>query len=105
MVVLASTAGVLTGIDFAAADVPTKISPAAEQALNVLKNDVFFDREPVCDQEDTRTDEHPAERVHADGGRADYRLTGAGDGCTRCLPLQFTRSGPDSAHPRLTPCR
>ena len=30
------------GIDFAATDVPGKISPAAEQALNVLQNDVFF---------------------------------------------------------------
>lgn len=36
--VFAAMAGVLT---FAAVDVPTKIQPAAEQALNVLGNDIF----------------------------------------------------------------
>jgi hypothetical protein len=33
---------VADGLSFAAADVPLKISPAAEQALNVAQNDVFF---------------------------------------------------------------
>jgi hypothetical protein len=33
---------VASGLSFAAADVPLKISPAAEQALNVAQNDVFF---------------------------------------------------------------
>jgi hypothetical protein len=33
---------VASGFNFAAADVPLKISPAAEQALNVAQNDVFF---------------------------------------------------------------
>jgi hypothetical protein len=42
MIVLATSAGVITGIDLAAADVPGKIAPAAEQALNVLQNDVFY---------------------------------------------------------------
>ncbi|MGZ4375792.1 MAG: hypothetical protein ACXVR9_13530 [Gaiellaceae bacterium] len=42
MAVLAAGAGVLAGINFAATDVPTKISPSAMQALNVLQNDVFF---------------------------------------------------------------
>jgi hypothetical protein len=42
MIILATSACVITGIDFAATDVPGKISPAAEQALNVLQNDVFF---------------------------------------------------------------
>jgi hypothetical protein len=42
MIVLATSAGVISGLDFAASDVPGKISPAAEQALNVLQNDVFF---------------------------------------------------------------
>jgi len=32
---------ILGGFLFAAADVPTKISPAAEQALNVLQDDLF----------------------------------------------------------------
>jgi hypothetical protein len=32
----------LVGMEFAATDVPGKISPSAEQALNVLQNDVFF---------------------------------------------------------------
>ena len=32
----------LVGTEFAATDVPGKISPAAEQALNVLQNDLFF---------------------------------------------------------------
>jgi hypothetical protein len=32
---------VAAGVLFSAADVPTKISPAAEQALNVLQDDVF----------------------------------------------------------------
>jgi len=32
---------VAAAVLFAAADVPTKISPSAEQALNVLQNDVF----------------------------------------------------------------
>ena len=42
MAVLAASGAVAAGITFAAADVPGKISPAAEQALNVLQNDVFF---------------------------------------------------------------
>jgi hypothetical protein len=42
MAVLAASAGVLAGINFAATDVTTKISPDALQALNVLQNDVFF---------------------------------------------------------------
>ena len=41
MIILATSACVIGGIDFAATDVPGKISPAAEQALNVLQNDVF----------------------------------------------------------------
>ena len=32
----------LIGMEFAATDVPGKISPAAEQALNVLQDNVFF---------------------------------------------------------------
>jgi hypothetical protein len=42
MTVLAVGGATLVGFDFAAADVPGKISPAAMQALNVLQNDVFF---------------------------------------------------------------
>jgi hypothetical protein len=42
MAVLAAAAGVLAGINFAATDATTKISPDAMQALNVLQNDVFF---------------------------------------------------------------
>jgi hypothetical protein len=42
MAVLAASAAVLAGINFAATDVTTKISPDALQALNVLQNDVFF---------------------------------------------------------------
>ena len=42
VVVFAVGAGTLAGLNFAAADVPGKISPTAEQAVNVLQNDVFF---------------------------------------------------------------
>jgi hypothetical protein len=42
MTVLAVGGATLVGIDFAATDVPGTISPTAEQALNVLQNDVFF---------------------------------------------------------------
>jgi hypothetical protein len=42
MTVLAVGGATLAGINFAATDVPGKISPSAEQALNVLQNDVFF---------------------------------------------------------------
>ncbi|HZT95112.1 MAG TPA: hypothetical protein VE985_11620 [Gaiellaceae bacterium] len=42
MTVLAVGGATIAGINFAAADVPGKISPTAEQALNVLQNDVFF---------------------------------------------------------------
>lgn len=42
MAVLAASAAVLAGVNFGATDVPTKISPDALQALNVLQNDVFF---------------------------------------------------------------
>src|SRR5579862_413633 len=42
MVIFAVGAMTLAGMNFAAADVPGKISPSAEQALNVLQNDVFF---------------------------------------------------------------
>jgi len=42
MTVLAVGAATIAGLSFAATDVPGKISPAAEQALNVLQNDVFF---------------------------------------------------------------
>ena len=41
-IVLAVGVFVSAGLNFAAADVPLKISPASEQALNVLQNDVFF---------------------------------------------------------------
>jgi len=42
MTVLAVGGATLAGINFAATDVPGKISPTAEQALNVLQNDVFL---------------------------------------------------------------
>ena len=42
MVIFAVGAFVLLGMEFAATDVPGKIDPSAEQALNVLQNDVFF---------------------------------------------------------------
>jgi hypothetical protein len=42
MVIFTIGALTLVGMEFAATDVPGKISPAAEQALNVLQNDVFF---------------------------------------------------------------
>jgi hypothetical protein len=42
MTVLAAGGATFLGFDFAASDVPGKISPAALQALNVLQNDVFF---------------------------------------------------------------
>jgi hypothetical protein len=42
MVIFVVGALTLVGTEFAATDVPAKISPAAEQALNVLQNDVFF---------------------------------------------------------------
>ena len=42
IVIFAVGACTLVGMTFAAADVPGKISPAAEQALNVLQNDTFF---------------------------------------------------------------
>jgi hypothetical protein len=35
-------AATLASLNFAAADVPSKISPTAEQAVNVLSNDTFF---------------------------------------------------------------
>jgi hypothetical protein len=41
MVVLGVSAAVVAGMSFAAADVPGKISPVAEQAVSVLSNDVF----------------------------------------------------------------
>jgi len=41
MVVLGVSAAVEAGMSFAAADVPGKISPVAEQAVSVLSNDVF----------------------------------------------------------------
>jgi hypothetical protein len=41
MIVLVVSTATLLGMNFAATDVPSKISPAAEQALNVLQNDVF----------------------------------------------------------------
>jgi hypothetical protein len=41
MIVLVVGTATLLGMNFAATDVPGKISPAAEQALNVLQNDVF----------------------------------------------------------------
>jgi Domain of unknown function (DUF4386) len=42
MIILAVGALTLVGMEFAATDVPGKISPSAEQALNVLQDDVFF---------------------------------------------------------------
>lgn len=42
MIVFAVGTATLAALDFAAADVPSKITPAAEQTLNVLSNDVFF---------------------------------------------------------------
>lgn len=42
MVIFVVGAMTLAGMNFAATDVPGKISPSAEQALNVLQNDVFF---------------------------------------------------------------
>jgi len=42
MVIFVVGALTLVGLEFAATDVPGKITPSAEQALNVLQNDVFF---------------------------------------------------------------
>ncbi|MFZ0343292.1 MAG: hypothetical protein WAL31_13285 [Gaiellaceae bacterium] len=42
MVIYVIGALTLVGMEFAATDVPTKISPAAEQALNVLQDNVFL---------------------------------------------------------------
>jgi hypothetical protein len=42
IVVFAVGASTLAGLNFAAADVPSKIDPVAEQALNVAQNDVFY---------------------------------------------------------------
>jgi hypothetical protein len=42
MVIYVVGALTLIGMEFAATDVPGKISPAAEQALNVLQDNVFF---------------------------------------------------------------
>jgi hypothetical protein len=42
MVIYVVGALTLIGMEFAATDVPAKISPAAEQALNVLQDNVFF---------------------------------------------------------------
>ncbi len=42
MVIYVVGALTLIGMEFAATDAPGKISPAAEQALNVLQDDVFF---------------------------------------------------------------
>lgn len=42
MVIFAVGAFALLGMEFAGTDVPGKIDPSAEQALNVLQNDVFF---------------------------------------------------------------
>lgn len=42
MVIYVVGALTLVGMEYAATDVPGKISPAAVQALNVLQNDVFF---------------------------------------------------------------
>jgi len=42
MVIFVVGALTLVGLEFAAADVPAKISASAEQALNVLQDDVFF---------------------------------------------------------------
>jgi hypothetical protein len=42
MIIYAIGALTLVGLEFAATDVPAKITPSAEQALNVLQDDVFF---------------------------------------------------------------
>jgi hypothetical protein len=42
MIVFVVGAATFAGTSIAAADVPTKISPTAEQALNVLQNDTFL---------------------------------------------------------------
>jgi hypothetical protein len=42
MIIFVIGALTLVSLEFAATDVPAKISPAAEQALNVLQNDVFL---------------------------------------------------------------
>ena len=42
MVIYVTGALTIVGMEFAATDVPGKISPVAEQALNVLQNDLFF---------------------------------------------------------------
>ena len=42
MIVMVGGTATLLGMSFAATDVPAKISPAAEQALNVLQDDVFL---------------------------------------------------------------
>jgi hypothetical protein len=42
IVIFGVGAATLASLNFAAADVPGKISPTAEQALNVAQNDVFF---------------------------------------------------------------
>jgi hypothetical protein len=42
MVIFAVGVFTLLGMLFAATDVPGKITPSAEQALNVLQNDIFF---------------------------------------------------------------
>jgi hypothetical protein len=41
MIVLGTSAAVAAGMTFAASDVPGKVAPAAEQALNVVSDDVF----------------------------------------------------------------
>jgi MFS family permease len=40
-IVFGASAALLAGITYSLADVPEKISPAAEQAMNVLSNDLF----------------------------------------------------------------
>jgi hypothetical protein len=42
MIVFGVGAATLAGLNNAVADVPGKIAPSAEQALNVISNDVFF---------------------------------------------------------------
>jgi hypothetical protein len=42
VIVFGIGAATLAALNFAAADVPSKIGPTAEQALNVVSNDVFF---------------------------------------------------------------
>src|SRR5262249_39666993 len=42
MIIYVVGALTLVGLEYAAADVPAKITPAAEQALNVLQDSVFF---------------------------------------------------------------